>query len=413
MNAVMEQEHAPIVTPAFLQDPYPVYAHLRQEHPVQWSDEFFQGAWLVSRHADVEPALRDPRLSAQRTGGWVNEVEGADDADSRLAQRAFQRFFARALLFLDAPDHPRLRKVMMPAFRQDRLLRLQPLLEEWCTELACGLQGQFDFMERIARPLPARVISHLMGVDASLELDFMQWAEGLAAFIGAARPTARQLAVAQGCLTEMLRYFEEDLLPRRRLVPRDDLVGTLLAAEADGTIQSHGELLAQCAMLLFAGYETTRNLLGNGMHAFMTHRDQWQALCANPSLAPQAVRELLRYDSPVQWTGRRAATSFEWHGQQIRRGDLIILLIGSANRDPARHEAPDRLDVQRIQPGALSFGSGPHVCIGAGLTQLEAQAMFSALARQCPDLLPDGPPLRDGNPVYRGVRQLPMQRAVA
>ena len=135
----------------------------------------------------------------------MNEVEGADDADSRLAQRAFQRFFARALLFLDAPDHPRLRKVMMPAFRQDRLLRLQPLLEEWCTELACGLQGQFDFMERIARPLPARVISHLMGVDASLELDFMQWAEGLAAFIGAARPTARQLAVAQGCLTEMLR----------------------------------------------------------------------------------------------------------------------------------------------------------------------------------------------------------------
>lgn len=411
MSAVLDASET-LITDDFIQNPYPVYARLRAQAPLVWSEEFFHGAWLVTRHADVEQALRDPRLSAQRTGGWVNGVQ-EDGDDTRVAQRAFQRFFARAFLFLDNPDHQRLRKVLAPAFRVERMALLQPQLQQWCGEMATGLQGEFDFMQRIARPLPARVIAHLMGVAPDLQHTFTHWAEGLAAFIGAAQPTARQLMVAQSCLRDMLAYFEEDLLPAHRSnLPADgtgNLVHDLLRAEGDGRIATHTELLAQCAMLLFAGYETTRNLLGNGMLALMRHRPQWELLCRQPGLVPQAVRELLRHDSPVQWTGRRAAQDFVWHGQSIRRGDLVIALIGSANHDPQRHAQPDALDIQRSQIGALSFGSGPHVCIGAGLTQLEAQGMFAALVQACPGLQLAGEPIRDGNPVYRGLRSLPMR----
>ena len=157
-----------------------------------------------------------------------------------------------------------------------------------------------------------------MGVDLALESDFMRWADDLAAFIGAVRPTTEQARIAQKSLLEMAAYFEQDLLPRRRRNPEDDLVTELVQARDDGRITSDTELLAQCAMLLFAGYETTRNLLGNGMLSLLKHRDQWQRLCEQPDLAAPAVRELLRFDSPVQWTGRRAATDVELAGQPVR-----------------------------------------------------------------------------------------------
>ena len=351
--------------------------------------------------------MRDPRLSAQRTGGWVMDVAEGD----RAALGPFQRLFARALLFLDQPEHPRLRQVLMPAFRPQRLQALQPEIEQFAAELVDALPQTepFDFMERIARPLPVRVIARIMGVDLALESDFMRWADDLAAFIGAVRPTTEQARIAQKSLLEMAAYFEQDLLPRRRRNSEDDLVTELVQARDDGRITSDTELLAQCAMLLFAGYETTRNLLGNGMLVLMEHRDQWDLLCRDPALVPQAVRELLRFDSPVQWTGRRVASSMVLHGQQLRRGDLVLPLIGSANHDPRRHADPDRLDVQRANPGALSFGSGAHVCIGAALTQMEAQTLFTQLVQKRPDLVQAGPVVRNGNPVYRGILALPVQ----
>lgn len=405
MSAVLES--APLIDADFLLDPYPGYRALREAGPLHWSEEFFAGAWVLTRHADVEAALRDPRLSAQRTGGWVMDAAG----DGRAELRPLQRLFARAMLFLDQPDHQRLRQLMQPAFRPDRLAALQPELVALVDGLLDGLDGEFDFMERVARPLPARVIARLMGLDDAPESDVMAWSEDLAAFIGAARPTPEQARTAQRSLLAMADYFERELLPRRRREPGDDIVSRLVQAEAQGQVGRGAELLAQCAMLLFAGYETTRNLLGNGMLTLMRHPEQWQRLCENPDLVPNAVRELLRYDSPVQWTGRRVAADFELHGQRLRRGELLIALIGSANRDPARHEQPDRFDVARTNPGALSFGTGPHVCIGAALTQMEAQAVFGALVRRWPDCRLAGTPVRNGNPVYRGLGSLPLRAA--
>lgn len=391
-----------MVDAGFLQDPYPAYRALREAGPIRWSDEFFGGAWLLSHHADVEAALRDPRLSAQRTGGWVGDAAGAPGE-----MASFQRLFARAMLFVDAPDHTRLRQAMAAGFKPQVLQALAPRIAGWTSDMLDGVDAGagFDFMAAVARPLPARVIAALMGVEAAEENRFIEHSHALAEFIGAPRPGPAQARRAQVALAGLARCFEAAL--RQPRPAGDDMIGRLAQAERDGRIHGSAELLAQCAMLLFAGHETTRNLLGNGLRALLAHPGYWQRLRADRSLLPGAVRELLRYDSPVQYTGRRVAADFTLHGQRLRRGELVIALIGAANRDPARHEAPDTLDLARKQAGLLAFGHGPHVCIGAGLTLLEAETVFGQLLDRWPGLrLRESEPAWNTNPVYRGLAHL-------
>ena len=311
-----------LVDGAFLRNPYPAYHALRALGPIHWSEEFFGGAWLLTRHEDVEAVLRDPRYSARRTGGWV--MRGSEG--ERQALCPFQRLFSRAMLFLDAPDHTRLRQVLNAGFRPAALRAFAGTIEQMTAGLVERLAGleAFDFMESIAKPLPAMVIARLLGMDAENQPDFLAWSEDLAAFIGAPDPDAALKRRAQVSLLKMAAAFES-MLARRKAQNTDpsqpqqrDLIGHLLYAEAEGKIEAGAELLAQCAMLLFAGHETTRNLLGNGLHALLSHPEQWQRLQQNPELLPNALRELLRYESPVQYTGRRVATDMMLHGRQLR-----------------------------------------------------------------------------------------------
>lgn len=392
----------PILDDDFLEDPYPAYERLREAGPIHWSDEFFDGAWLLTRHEDVEAMLRDPRLSARRTGGWVmNSGEGA-----RGELKGFQQLFSRAMLFLDAPDHPRIRRVLHAGFRPDALRALRPHIEALVDELLDGVDAGrgFDFMRQLARPLPARVIARLMGVDGESDGRFVEWSDGLAAFIGAPRPTLEQARGAQAGLLAMSRYFASRLASGE---VQEGLVGCLARAASDGTIADRTELIAQCAMLLFAGHETTRNLLGNGLYHLLAEPRLWDELRREPSRLKGAVRELLRFDSPVQYTGRRVATDLVLHGQPLRRGELVLGLIGAANRDPRRYADPDQLDIGRPAFAPLSFGSGPHVCIGAALTMMEAEIVFGKLMRRWPALALSQPgPRWNRNPVYRGLATL-------
>ncbi|WP_137890600.1 cytochrome P450 [Ramlibacter sp. 2FC] len=411
MSAVLSRPQAldgPLVDAAFLADPYPAWRALREAGPIHWSEEFFGGAWLLTRHADVEAVLRDARFSAQRTGGWVNQA-----AAERGELAGFQKLFARALLFLDAPDHGRLRALLQPAFRPEALARLKPEIARIADELIDGLDDadEFDFITQVARPLPVRVISTILGIQGADRAEVMAWSDDLAAFIGAPEPTHEQARRAQASLLAMTRYFHEQLAAKRQ-APGDDLLSSLLRASERGEIRDEAELLAQCAMLLFAGHETTRNLLGNGLQALLSQPGQWALLQQDPALVPGAVRELLRYDSPVQYTGRRVTTDLMLHGQRLRRGDLVLALIGAANRDPARHERPEELDITRADPGALSFGSGVHVCLGAALTRLEAEVVFGRLLARGPHWqLASEQPQWCANPAYRGLAALPLRRA--
>ncbi|HEX8601162.1 MAG TPA: cytochrome P450, partial [Pseudoduganella sp.] len=263
-TAVLRQEAPPDAgslppfDTAFLQDPYPAYRTLREAGPVQWRDDVFQGAWLLPRHADVEFALRDPRFSSQRTGGWIKRIAGADTPAANRRRQvgadAFQRLFARAMVFLDAPDHQRLRRAMAAGFHPTQIRGLAPRIEQLADELFVPLQGcpAFDFIGAIARPLPSRVMALLLGVERSDEAQFIAWSDSLATFIGALQPSAQELSGARRGLMQMATYFDA-LLRERRRAPGQDLIGCLLQAEAAGDIHADGELVAQCAMLLFAG----------------------------------------------------------------------------------------------------------------------------------------------------------------
>lgn len=399
---------APIVDAAFLSDPYPTYRALREAGPLHWSEEFFGGAWLLTRHADVEAVLRDARFSAQRTGGWINDVALQRGEFSR-----FQHLFSRALLFLDAPEHTRVRGLMQAAFRPDALALLRPRIEHVADTLLDAItpDAPFDFMARVARVLPVRVISMLLlGTAQADSEELMRWSDDIAAFIGAPQPTRALAQRAQTGVLGMTRFFAQKLDSPGDAEP-PALLGVLQQARQHGTLKDDAELLAQCAMLLFAGHETTRNLLGNGLLALLTHPEPRQALRDDPDLTPGAVRELLRYDSPVQYSGRRVTTALTLHGRQLKRGDLVLPLIGAANRDPARHPHPDRLDILRPDPGALSFGSGMHACLGAALTRMEADIVLRRLLRRWPTLRL-AQPLQQlrwcANPAYRGLQTLPL-----
>jgi len=389
MNAVLSRPptaQRPLVDAAFLADPYPAYRALREAGPLHWSEEFFGGAWLLTRHADVEGLLRDPRFSAQRTGGWVNQA-----AAERGELAGFQQLFARSLLFLDAPDHGRLRALLQPAFRPEALARLKPRIERIADELIDGLDhaDEFDFIARLARPLPVRVISAILGIEGADRAEVMAWSDDLAAFIGAPEPSQEQARRAQASLLAMTRYFQAQLAAKRE-APDDSLLSGLLAARERGEIRDDAELLAQCAMLLFAGHETTRNLLGNGLFALLSHPAQWARLREDPALVPGAVRELLRYDSPVQYTGRRVTTDLMLHGQLLRRGDLVL---GADRRGQPRPGAPRKPRDARHharRPGGPVLrlgrpclpGRGAHAAGGRGGVHSPAEALARSATRE-------------------------------
>lgn len=406
-----------IFTPDTLHNPYPAYQALRAAGPLHWCEEFCGGAWVVVNYDDVADVLRDPRYSVQRAGGWVNS-SGAGSADEL---REFKRIFARSLIFMNPPRHTRMRHGMNGGFKPGAIQAFAPriagivdalldrIIEEGLDLHGPGGQHTFDFMREFARPLPARVIAGMMAVQTNAQTDFVGWSDDIAAFIGSPTPTLDIARRAQQGLLAMHAYFRE-LVPQRRAQPGDDLVSQLIAAEAEGQIVTEKSLLAQCCTLLFAGHETTRNLLGNGLHALLSHPDQWALLTREPGLMRSAVRELLRFDSSVQYTGRRLREDVILHGQTMKKGDLVIALIGAANHDPSKFTAPERLDVTRNEGHHLSFGFGPHVCIGASLTYLEAEIALRRVMERLPQLqCVATEPAWSGNSVYRGLLELPVR----
>lgn len=409
--------------------PYALYDALRAQGPLHRSEAFCGGAWLFTDYDDITAALKDPRFSVARTGRWINSSianmhpDPAHILQAREQLQPLKRLFARALLFLDGRRHTRIRKCMLPGFKPDALAAFAPRIESIAGALldkvlvqhtasvksgnAGGRRVSFDFMAEFARPLPALVMADLLGITAVRYDDVVTWADDIASFIGSMMPTMQQALKAQASLVAMC----DCLLPeidRKSRAPGDDLLSMLVAARDAGNMR-HDELLVQCCMLVFAGYETTRNLLGNGMHALLAHPDQWAQLKQHPVLWPEALKELLRYESPVQYTARRLLDDVVMHGQQLHKGDLVILLVGAANRDPQRFTHAGQLDIHRREGNHVSFGYGPHACIGAALTYLEAEIAFKVVARKLPDLqLVSAVAHWHDNSVYRGLQSLPL-----
>ena len=268
--------------------PYLRYAAMRCEGRMLWSDEYFGGAWVVTHFDDVRAALQHPGLSAQRTGGWVLQpADRGGVARGELAE--LQALFARALLFLDNPDHSRVRHAMQAAFHPSRIMALRPRISATVADLLDEIEAKhgpddpFDFIDEFARLLPSKVIATLLGLDPESPPEFAQWSSQLAAFLGVTQPSLVSVYRARDSLLAMCRFFDEEI-ERRRLQPGGHgLLDDLLVAAEAGQIHGATELLSQCAMLLFAGYETTRHSLGTSLYWLLSQPEAWRRLQSDPS----------------------------------------------------------------------------------------------------------------------------------
>jgi cytochrome P450 len=369
-----------LADPAVLPDPYPVLAALREASPFREAD----GALVVvGRHEDCSAILRDPRASSERFR-------------SLLAPPEHQRR-PPSFLSLDPPDHTRLRRLVSKAFAPRVIAGLAPRIRELSDDLltAAAADGEhrIDVVGELAYPLPVRIISELLGVPPGDHARFAGWSASLAhslqpRFLG--NDDGLDAAAQQASL-EFAEYFRE-LIAARRARPADDLLSELIRAEDDGQRLSEQELIATCVLLLVAGHETTVSLISNAILALLRHPDQLAALAADPGLAAGAVEETLRYDAPVQFTGRVARGGMQVGGETVRDGAMLLLLLAATGRDPEVFADPDRFDIGRNAASHLAFAAGPHFCLGAPLARLEAAIAVQAFASRvaAPELDPAG-----------------------
>jgi hypothetical protein len=389
--------------PDFRVRPYPTYERLRAEDPVH--EGMFE-TWVLSRYADCEALLRDPRASSDERKSLNYEQFRAERPASMLDRLEDMRPF----LFLDPPDHTRLRKLVNKAFTQRRVEALRTRVAEVVDELLdlAGSRGEMDVVADLAYPLPVKIISEMLGVPASDEEQFKAWSRVLAKSLDPMPDFDDDAMHEQGnAALAFIQYFRE-LIDDRRARPREDLLSALVAAEEAGDKLTAPELFTTLILLLIAGHETTVNLIGNGLLALLRDRDALVLLRDDPSIERWAVEELLRYDPPVQMTIRTLTGDYEIDGYVVKTGQQAVVLIGSANRDPARFADADRLVLGRTDNPHLAFGHGTHFCLGAPLARLEGQIALTSLIRRFEiEADTDDPPYKE-NIVLRGLASLPV-----
>jgi cytochrome P450 len=384
--------------PAVKPDPYPAYARLRREspvHPLALPDG--RRLWLVTRHADVDAALRDPRLSKRDPG-----------MDALPA--AVRAVVGNQMLAKDPPDHTRLRRLVSQAFTPRLVAGREPRVQGIADDLLDRVRpGEgFDLIDDYAHPLPLTVIADLLGIPPEDHAPFRRWSDAAVATDPAGGPVPQWRIDALG---EFAAYLTA-LFARKRRHPGDDLTSGLVHAADEGDVLSPEELLGMVWLLLVAGHETTVNLIGNGVLALLRHPDQLALLRADPGLLPGAVEELLRYDGPVETSTPRFSTAqVDLPGGTIPAGEQVIVVLASADRDPERFADPDVLDVRRADVRHLAFGRGVHYCLGAPLARMEGRIALGTLLRRFPGLR-SAVPFEDlewrRSMLMRGLRAFPV-----
>ncbi|MDH5340758.1 MAG: cytochrome P450 [Rubrivivax sp.] len=384
--------------PGFDDDPYPVYAALRRANPVH---PLGAGAWLLTRHADVDAVYRSADVSSDKR---------AEFAPRLGVGTPIYEHHTTSLVFSDPPLHTRVRRLLMGALNQRAIARMEPGLVALVDGLLDRLADETvpDLIEHFAAAIPVDVIGNLLDVPAAERGPLRGWSLAILSALEPA-PSAEVLARANAATTGFIDYLRA-LVADRRARPGDPEVDVLTRLiQGDGGERfSEPELLHNCIFLLNAGHETTSNLIGNGVHALMTHRDQLDRLAADPALMPTAVEELLRFESPLQLNNRVTTAPMTLAGVALPAGSFLTLGIGAANRDPAEFPHPDRLDLARKPNRHLAFGHGAHACAGMNVARLEARIAIGALLRRYPRIDLAAPPRRDRRLRFRGFSALPV-----
>lgn len=398
-----------LLDPAMFTDPYPTYDWLREQGRVVRADlgvitTSHEMCSAVLRHPSVVSANATRDSFTAGTPAFIRWLFSSPDRTGLI-----DPIGADSMIGMDGPDHTRLRRLVSSVFTPAAVERLRGRLEAITDELLdeAMARREFDVMSALAGPLPVRAICAVLGVPERDIPRFRSWGGAIAADLDSLSPAHRQRQ-ATNALRELERYFD-DLVERRRGEPGDDILSRLVAAEADGSRLSHRELVTMATLLLFAGFETTVNLIGNGTAALLDHPEQYALLREDPGLIPGAVEEMLRFDAPVQTVARVTTRDVEICGERLPAGVMVSTMIGGANRDPRVFEHPERFDVVRPNARAhLSFALGPHHCLGASLARLEAQIAFARLVERLPRLEAAGPRRRRRTFILRGYRSVPV-----
>ena len=385
-NAVSPPVEFNPLMPEFIADPYPFYHRLRAEDPVHRST-LLPDTWIVTRYADVVRVLRDLRFDRHDVENFFRE---------RFGEGPLINVFTKWMLFRDPPDHTRLRTLVNKAFTPRAIEGLRPRIQELVNYLldAAQQRSSMDIMADLAYPLPVLVICELLGVPAKDRDLFKEWSGDVAQTLDPIQ-TPDMVAKGHAVVESMMSYFR-GLIATLRKNPQDNILSAMIAAEEQGDRLSEDELLANCILLFSAGHETTVNLIGNGLLALLHNPKQKLLLQENPTLVQSAIEEFLRYDGPVQLTGRSTKEDVEIGGKLVRQGERVITVLAAANRDPAQFSDPDRLDITRKDNYHLAFGQGIHFCLGASLARAEAQIAIGTLLHRMPNLM-----LLDETPQWR------------
>jgi cytochrome P450 len=359
------------------EDPYPVYRALRAEAPVYRNEAL--GFVALSRHADVLAAFKDTETFSSRCGVSLDRDAFHENASTTMS-----------FLAMDAPRHTRMRALVSRGFTPRRVAELEPRVRALAAEHlgAVAGAGRCDFIRDFAGKLPMDVISELLGVPAEDRAQLRTWADLV---VHRDEGVQGMPPAATGAALRMLQYFTAMLADRRER-PRDDLTGALLRAEIDGDRLSDREIIGFLFLMIVAGNETTTKLLGNALYWLSRNPEARRRVEAAPELVPAWVEETLRYDNSTQALARILARDVELHGEKLREGEKVVLLVGSANRDERAFPEPDRFDLARDTTRSLAFGQGAHFCLGAALARLEGRVALEEVLRRLPGfaLEPEG-----------------------
>jgi len=396
--------------PATNADPFPEFARLRREDPIHWSPAM--KAWIVTRYEDVKKvALNNREISADRLTPFfkANAEYRRGDIDNLV------RYLNTWMVFRDPPDHTRLRRLFTKAFTPTSVENLRPNIESIVEHLLDAMAakqkrgGTVDWIADFAYPLPATVIMDLLGVPRGDLEQVKLWSDDIALFIGTAQVAGNKYLRAEGGARAMASYFR-GLVEARRADPRDDMISKLVLARDEREALSTEEVIGTSILLLFAGHETTTNLIGNGFYYCMKFREQWQRLIDNEQLSETAIEEWLRYDGPSGAIARVATGDIEMGGKVIRGGERVFAFANAANRDPEAFENADAFDLGRPLSPHLTFGHGIHFCLGAPLARLEARIAAQRASQRFPEIaLLDGEPAWQDSLILRGVKALPVR----
>lgn len=384
----------------FIDDPYPYYAALRAHDPIH---ALGGGQWLLTRYDDVSQIYREAAASSDKKREFAPKLG---------AGTPIYEHHTTSLVFSDPPLHTRVRRLILGAVNQRAIARMEPGLVALVDELLDHLADRQvpDLIEHFAAQIPLEVIGNLLDVPHAERGPLREWSLAILSALEPVPGPAR-LARANAAVTEFLAYLR-DLVARRRARPGDpnvDVLTRLIQGEHDGEQLSEAELLHNCIFLLNAGHETTTNLIGNGVHALLTHRDQWERLAREPALIATAVDELLRFESPLQLNNRQLGAAVSLRGTVLDAGSFVTLGVGAANRDPETFPAPDRLDIARKPNLHAAFGHGAHACAGMNVARLEGRIAIGALVARHPRLDLAGTSTRDRRIRFRGLRSLPIR----